>query len=226
MIHIEKDQRVLENENLRIATTTGDYEDGALIEFYNISDPEMVAGSFQAQYVKYGSLVYKFNDHKELGTAILKIDPTSTHTAASYVRMTNELLAQMEGGSLEPTSLDQALATEQIKMEDAIDNPLVGTSVTTSTQSGSDNQVTDEQFPATNSVIMDTPSSTPISTSTPENIDVNAPTSTPADITTTTTTPSIIDDISDVVDTVSTTADAISNVVETITDTTSTPSTP
>lgn len=123
MIHIEKDQNIVENENLRVSTSTGDYEDGALVEFYNIDSPDVVVGTFQAQYIKYGGMVYTFGGHKELGEAILKIDPESTHTAASYVRMSNQLLAQMEGGSLEPDSLDQVISEEQTKMEDKMENP-------------------------------------------------------------------------------------------------------
>lgn len=227
MIHIDQGTKVPENENFIVATATGDYADSALIEFYDTRNPDVILGSFEAQYIKYGGMVYRCNNHKELGEAILKIDPESTHTAASYVRMSDELLAQMDGGSLEPASLDQVLATEQVKMEDAIDNP-VDSSVTTSTESGLDqvsgNPVVDENSSITTPVTTETPTFTPISTSTPENIDVNTPTSGSSD--TSTTTPSILDHISDAVDTVSTTTDAISNVIDTIVDTTSTPSTP
>lgn len=118
MIHIEKDQEILDEKNFRIFTTTGDYEDSALIEFYDIEKPEIIAGSFQAQYIKYGNLVYKFSDPKELGEEILKIDPESTHTAASYVRMTNELLQKMNQGSLEPESLDEVITSEQEIMKE------------------------------------------------------------------------------------------------------------
>ncbi|GEM_PF-2568222 len=123
MIHIQKDQYVAENENLRVATATGDYEDVALIEFYDIANPDVIAGRFQAQYIRYGGMVYRFNDPKELGAEILLIDPTSTHAAASYVRMSNELLGQMNGGTLESVSLDEVRSVEQAKMEDAIENP-------------------------------------------------------------------------------------------------------
>lgn len=118
MIHIEKDGKIYGNENLKVATATGDYEDSALIEFYDVSNTSLVAGAFQAQYIKYGNLVYGFNDPVDLGKAILEIDPESTHTAASYVRMTNELLSQMNSGSLEAKSLDEVISTEQENMEE------------------------------------------------------------------------------------------------------------
>lgn len=125
MIHIEENQNIEENPHLKVVTPTGDYEDTALIEFYDVATPSIVVGAFQAQYVKYGSMVYRFNDHIELGKAILEIDPNSTHTSASYVRMTNELLSKMNNGTLEPESLDRALSTEQDKMEEQIENPPV-----------------------------------------------------------------------------------------------------
>ncbi len=117
MIHIIKDQIIAENENLRVATATGDYEDTALIEFYDIKNPDFIAGAFQAQFIIYGGLVYLYNDHIELGNTILEIDPNSTHTSASYVRMNNELLAKMNNGTLEPESLNQTLNAEKENME-------------------------------------------------------------------------------------------------------------
>lgn len=117
MIHIEKDQVVPESTDLKVAAPTGDYEDSALIPVCDIHKPEEVTGSYQAQYIKYGGLVYRFNDPKDLGAAILKVDPDSTHMAASYVRMTEELLAQMNAGSLESDSLTQAMSDEQSNMQ-------------------------------------------------------------------------------------------------------------
>ena len=123
MIAITKDQEVAENPNLRVMTPAGDYEDTALIEFYDNAVPGTVVGAYQAQFVRYGSLVYRFNDPIELGKEILKLDPESTHTAASYVRMTTELLSKMTNGTLEPKSLDEALTGEQTAMEDKRSEP-------------------------------------------------------------------------------------------------------
>jgi hypothetical protein len=127
MIYIEKDQIVAGEKNLRVASSTGEYEDNALIEFYDISNPNIIIGAFAAQYIKYGSLVYKFSDHKELGEAILEIDPSSTHSTASFVRMNRELTDQMNKGSLGEDSLDQAaslekeLIQENKKVEEVLD---------------------------------------------------------------------------------------------------------
>lgn len=116
MIHVEKDQPLASDPTLRVATATGDYEDSALIECYGAGSA--VLGAYQAQYIKYGDLVYRFNEPEALGKAILAVDSTSTHSAASYVRMTEELLAKMNTGALEPESLDQVIATEQAAVEE------------------------------------------------------------------------------------------------------------
>ncbi len=120
MIHIEKDTDVIENPNTKVATATGDYEDNALIEVYSTDEPDKIVGAFQAQFIRYGSMVYACNGHMELGAAILKIDPESTHTSASYVRMSRELLSQMNGGSLESTSLDEVISAEKKSTEEKI----------------------------------------------------------------------------------------------------------
>ena len=107
MIHIIRDQELMGNPNLKVASPTGNYEDTALIDFYNIYNPEIIAGAFQAQFVKYGGMVYQFNEPKELGEEILKIDPESTHSSAVFSKMNNELINQIKKGELEPDFLQK-----------------------------------------------------------------------------------------------------------------------
>lgn len=149
MIHIEKGQKIVENENLRVASETGDYADDALIEYFDIGNENVVIGSLQAQYIKYGSLVYQFNEPKDLGEAILKIDPESTHTSASYVRMTAILLSQMNMGSLEIDSLDKVISDEQKvteeKKEEVQESPIVTEPVQTETQNQEIQPITNPQ---------------------------------------------------------------------------------
>lgn len=121
MIHIEQNQTIPENENIRVLSQAGDYNDTDLIEYYSIKEPGIAQGAYHAQFIKYGGLVYRFSDPKELGEEILKIDPESTHTSASYVRMMNELLGKMNEGSLEPESLSQVISDEQANMEEKIE---------------------------------------------------------------------------------------------------------
>lgn len=191
MIHIKKDDVVADNGNLRVATKTGDYEDTALIEFYDINEPDTVAGAFQAQCVKYGNLVYRFNDPRELGAEILKIDPDSTHSAASFVRLNAELLRQLNNGSLEPSSLDEAVAVEKGIVEEKIEEPVV-----------EDPEPIDPLPP----IDTTTPTTTPpvaTSTTTPP---VGTPTTTPPVDTSTSTPPFDVDD-SNTVDTLTPTLD-------------------
>jgi hypothetical protein len=134
MIHIEKNQIVPECENLRTLSASGDYNDDDIIECYNPDDPSIAICGFTASFIKYGGLMYRFNDPAELGAEILKIDPESTHSAASFVRMNEELSKKMEEGSLEPESLKQALEEEQTMMEEKINEPDPETEDTTETE--------------------------------------------------------------------------------------------
>lgn len=113
MITLEANMIVKDATNLRLASAAGEYDDTALVECYDPENPEIGLSMYQAQYVKYGNLVYYYNDPKELGAALLALDPESTHTAASFVRMTNELLTQMNDGSLEGSTLETAIGENQ-----------------------------------------------------------------------------------------------------------------
>ncbi len=184
MIHIEKGEFVAENPSLKVVTNTGDYEDTALIEFKDVnSEDELVAGAYQAQFVKYGSLVYKFNDPKSLGTEILRIDPESTHTAASFVRMSNELLDQMNGGTLESDSLDKMIPQEPVKPKEPVVEPEV---VEEEDDEDEETEPTDTETRTTPPVVIipDTiPATTTVpiidtSTTTPALPDIYTPTST------------------------------------------------
>lgn len=122
MIHIEKNQTVPENEDLIVLSDSGDYNDNDLIECCNVEDPGFAVVSFPAAFIKYGGIINQFSDPKLLGEEILKIDPESTHTAASYVRMMKELEAQMNGGELESGSLGQIISEEKDNVEEKLGN--------------------------------------------------------------------------------------------------------
>lgn len=122
MIHIEKNQKITENDNLRVYSPTGDYQDNDLIEVYDISNPEIIAGAFAAQYIRYGGIVYKFNDPQELGRAILNLDSTSTHDSASFIRMQDELLAKLNGGNLNAQSLQETITDEMNTVEQKLED--------------------------------------------------------------------------------------------------------
>ena len=140
MIHIEKEQKIAENENIIVYSPSGDYNDFDLIEYCQIDNPNVALGAFQAQFVKYGGLVYQFNEPAELGDAILAIDPESTHSAASLVRMQKELLSQFGQGSLQGDALAQITEQEQNNLEELksneAENNKVDTQQTEQSQSG------------------------------------------------------------------------------------------
>lgn len=171
MIHIIKGQKIPENDNLIVVSETGDYGDSSFIDYCTTADPDVVAGAFQAQFVRYGGIVYRFNDPKELGAALLKSDPESTHTAASFVRMNNDLLMQMNDGSLEPQSLQDALSEEKAATEEKMMLPEEES--TTSTE----NALIPDPLPDTS--VSTTTSATQTSTTTPA-VQVEIGTSTPA----------------------------------------------
>ncbi len=218
MIHIEKNQIFANDKNLRVASATGDYEDNALIEFYDINNPDVVAGAFAAQFIKYGDIVYKFSDPKEIGAEILKMDPESTHTAASFVRMNNELLAQMNNGSLESTSLDQVIATEKENTETAQTEAKESEEIIEDTSS-QESEENEEIVPVVEN-------NTNVSTTTPSihsgenNTDVSTTTpSTTSDQNITDIIESVTELVEDTVSDTSTTTEMVSEVTETIVDT-------
>lgn len=120
MITLQTNMIPKDAPNMRVASPTGEYDDTALVECFDPEHPEIGYAMYQAQYIKYGNFVYYYNDPKELGAELLKIDPESTHTAASFVRMSNELLAQMNSGSLEGSTLESAINENQ---EGVIEEP-------------------------------------------------------------------------------------------------------
>jgi hypothetical protein len=112
MIYIEKGQKIAENENIVVFSETGDYNDFDLIEYSKIDTPESPMGAFQAQFVKYGGLVYKFSDPEELGKEILKIDFTSKHGAAEFARTMKNMRIQMGEGTFGETATTNTPAPE------------------------------------------------------------------------------------------------------------------
>lgn len=174
MIHIEKDSIIIENSTLRVASPTGDYDDNTLIEFYDIANPSVSIGAFQAQYIKYGNMVYAHNGHMELGAAILKIDPGSTHSSASYVRMSKELLSQMNGGSLESTSLEEVIDVEKKSIEEQINKTPEKAEVIPE-----EPKAEEPVAPAPEEVLPEVPVETPIETPVTPEVPVETPVETP-----------------------------------------------
>ncbi len=109
MIHITKGQSVPEHPELRVYSDTGDYEDTDLINCYKIGKPNSAFCGFEASYIGYGGMVYRYADVEKLGEALLAIDPNCKHKAALFFK--NELIrkGKIEKGeySLENTKTDK-----------------------------------------------------------------------------------------------------------------------
>lgn len=102
MIHIEKDQAVSGHDNLKVFSVSGDYSDEDLIDCYDIKVPSMATASFQAQYIKYGSIIYRFNEPEELGQALNDVDPQSTHDAVLLYKEERAREQKRKEGRLKP----------------------------------------------------------------------------------------------------------------------------
>lgn len=86
MVHIEKSQKVPQNDNLIVYSPAGDYDDEQLIECSDITNPGVATCAYQAQFIKYGNLVYRFNTPEELGEELIKMDPSSSHKAVAFYK--------------------------------------------------------------------------------------------------------------------------------------------
>lgn len=102
MIHIEKDQIVPENKDLRVFSQSGDYNDNDLIECYHIDNPDFALSAFSATFIKYGGIVYQFGDPLLMGEELLKIDPECTHDFAILFKEEEERKKKRERGDFTP----------------------------------------------------------------------------------------------------------------------------
>lgn len=182
MIHIEQHQLVPDNNRLRVFSVSGDYSDNDAIECYTEDEPDVAVCSYQAQFIKYGGLVYRFNTPEELGAALVQIDPESTHNSALLYKEDEERRKKRLAGTLvpeNPVPADENLSP--IAQQEAM------------TQ---ENEEALEEDPATPPA--ETPAPEPIPTPTPEPEQTPPPpvvetsTSTPSVLGTSTTTPTVV----------------------------------
>lgn len=89
-------------QKLWVATATGEYADTDLIECVEEGTPSG-AHMFQAQYIKYGSIVYQHNTPEELGAALFGVDPESSHDAVLLYKEDEARRQARSEGVLEPT---------------------------------------------------------------------------------------------------------------------------
>lgn len=169
MVHIEKDQIVPENEDLRVFAVSGDYDDNDLIECYHTDNSNFALFAFPAAFIKYGGIVYRFGTPEEAGEALLKIDPNSTHDYAVLFKEEEARRKKRQGGDFDPENpvpVDERIS--QVAQDEA---KIVEAAETT----------TLPETPASSPTPTPTPSSTPAPTvdATPSPSSAPSPSTTP-----------------------------------------------
>jgi hypothetical protein len=119
MIPIRKNQDVPTRADLQVCADTGEYGDADFILCAKKDRPEFAVEMFQAQFVRYGSVVYQFNTQEELGAALFAADPDSTHDAVALYKEEQARQAARRAGTLEPEKAAPAPDSEDGKLPDA-----------------------------------------------------------------------------------------------------------
>jgi len=102
MVPIATGDKVLEANGLVVSSNSGDYADTDLILCATREMPTVDIAMYQAQFIRYGNLVYQFETPEALGAAISVIDPGSTHDAAQLWREEESRRAARQEGTLAP----------------------------------------------------------------------------------------------------------------------------
>ncbi len=136
MVTITSNLPIAENETLRVYSPEGDYADTDLILCADVRDVATPVAMLQAQFIKYGGIVYQFNTPEEIGKAIFAVDPNSKHDAVALYREEEARNTARNAGTLEPenpapTPDSPAVETTAATETNATSSPAVETSPTT-----------------------------------------------------------------------------------------------
>lgn len=101
--------------NFVIASGDGQYADTDLILCASADVPDFPVAQYQAQFIRYGEVVYQFETPEALGEALVAIDPESTHDAAQLWREEEVRRFAREKGTLTPA--DQIPAPDAIEQQ-------------------------------------------------------------------------------------------------------------
>lgn len=104
MIHIEKSQLVPEYPDLQVCAESGDYADTDQVLCAKADSPDIPIAMFAAQFVAYGSMVYRYNTPEELGEAVVAVDPGSQLDAVALYKEEQARKMARLAGTLEPTN--------------------------------------------------------------------------------------------------------------------------
>lgn len=103
MVTITSEMKVAGGEDYVVTINDGDYADGDLILCASVDAPSVPIAMYQAQYVKYGPIVYQFNTPEDLGKAVYAVDPDSTLDAVALYKEQVARDAARAAGTLEPS---------------------------------------------------------------------------------------------------------------------------
>jgi hypothetical protein len=104
MVTITNNQEVPEYPSLRVYADSGNYDDDAQVLCADVADLANPICMFQAQFVRYGSIVYRFITPEELGEALYAIDPDSTHDAVALYKEELARDIARAAGTLSPSN--------------------------------------------------------------------------------------------------------------------------
>lgn len=102
MIAITKGTPVPGNPTHVVVMDSGEYADVDLMLCAPLDNQGTPDAMFQAQFIKYGPVVYQHETPEALGKAIVEIDPSSTHDAAQLFREEEARRLARETGTLAP----------------------------------------------------------------------------------------------------------------------------
>ncbi|HRH24357.1 MAG TPA: hypothetical protein PK109_02090 [Candidatus Paceibacterota bacterium] len=118
MITISKGDRVAGLPDLIVSSPSGEYADVDLILCARKDAPNFDAAMYQAQFIRYGEVVYQHETPEALGAVLVAIDPESTHDAAQLWREEEKRRIAREGGTLVPE--DQTPAPDAVEPQTTI----------------------------------------------------------------------------------------------------------
>jgi hypothetical protein len=103
MVTVTENMDIAGDPNLTVYSPTGDYADTDLILCADKKNPGLPIVQLQAQYLRYGPIVYQYNAPEELGGALFALDPDSTHDAVLLYKEEEARKAARMGGTLIPS---------------------------------------------------------------------------------------------------------------------------
>lgn len=144
MISLSRGDAVAGLSDLIVSSPSGEYADTDLILCARKDTPDFDTAMYQAQFIRYGEVVYQHETPEALGAALIAIDPESTHDAAQLWREDEARRLAREKGTLAPE--DPTPAPDAIEPEPVTSKEDVAQEETDTTEVVED---TPEESPAT-----------------------------------------------------------------------------